>query len=122
MSIEIKVKDSEVFYNLINNVYHYKLIKLTMYIIEILISMSIQPVITSGFRASDSGVHGYGRGIDFRTWSMQPEEIEIICNKVNYKFHYDPKRPWLKCLFFHDTGKGPHLHAQVHDNTKEIIV
>lgn len=75
------------------------------------------PTVTSAYREGDSGVHGYCRGLDFRSWHMKEYELNRICSRINGKWQYDPKRPKKRCLKHHDSGRGPHLHLQVHPNT-----
>jgi len=75
------------------------------------------PVITSAYRVGDSGVHGHMRGIDFRTWYLDQTFIDELCDDVNNTWVYDPERPEKEVLIYHDVGRGPHLHLQVHPNT-----
>lgn len=114
---KIHIKDPDVFCTLMENIFHYKLIDLVRMVVKVLLDMGITPVITSAFRLGDSGVHGCGRGIDFRSRNMTSQQIEQLCNTVNSKWKYDPKRPKKVCVLFHDVGQGPHLHIQVHPNT-----
>lgn len=76
--------------------------------------------ITSGFRPLDPGVHGTKpcRAIDIRSiWYSDPEDI---CKDINSHWKYDFNRPEKVCALYHDVGYGPHIHLQVHANTKEI--
>ena len=56
------------------------------------------------------------RAIDLRSWIYYTPAklIEIDFNKL---WIYDPDRPEMKVLIYHDTGRGPHFHLQVHPNT-----
>jgi hypothetical protein len=57
------------------------------------------------------------RAIDIRSSTfVDPTAVE---EDVNRHWVYDLERPEMKCAIFHDTGRGPHLHLQVHDNTKQ---
>lgn len=116
---EITIKDSDVFAALIAGQYHPTLVIIGMEIIDHLLSYSRRPTITSAFRLYDSGVHGHGRGLDFRTWDLDDEFVKRLCDEVNKTWIYDYKRPEMACLIFHDTGQGPHLHLQVHPNTRK---
>lgn len=75
-------------------------------------------VITCGFRAGDKGVHGTMpcRGIDIRSW-VYTRPLRVV-SFVNDRWQYDPERPSKKCAVLHDSGKGMHIHLQVHPNTE----
>ena len=70
--------------------------------------------VTSLFRIGDQGVHGTLplRGTDVRCRDM--DLGEYIADYVNERWTYDSERPSMKCVIFHDTGSGLHLHLQVH--------
>lgn len=75
--------------------------------------------VTSGLRPSSSGVHGTVaklRGIDLRCRNIQ--QGELVEEWVNARWEYDPDRPNMKVCICHDTGRGLHLHFQVHPNTR----
>ena len=116
---EIYVKDADVFESLMDGLYYYKLIELTKFVINLMGKMRITPVVTSAYRKDDTGVHKYGRGVDFRTHHITEDEIKTLCEVVNNRWVYDPKRPEKVCLMYHNVGKGPHLHLQAHQNTIE---
>ena len=120
MNTEVTVKHPEILLIMMEEIFHYKLIDITKFVIRKIMALNVTPVITSGFRRNDPGVHGHGRGIDFRSHELTPTEIALLCEAVNTKWQYDPKRPSMECLIHHDTGLGPHLHLQVHPNTKEV--
>jgi len=84
---------------------------------EVCVKFSLN-VITSAYRPGDSGVHGQMplRGIDLRCRSAVVGNH--IANWVNERWQYDSRRPRKKCAICHDTGKGLHLHFQVHPSTK----
>lgn len=117
--IEIGIKNVEVFESLMEGLYHYKLCEIAKDLINLMSKMSLTPTITSAYRNGDTGVHGYGRGLDFRTHHLSIDEINTLCSVINERWCYDPARPEMVCLMYHDVGKGPHLHLQVHPNTKE---
>lgn len=76
-----------------------------------------EEIVTSFYRKGDPGVHGTDpvRGIDIRSHQMvNPEEI---ADKINSHWQYDSYRPKMKCAIYHDVGRGPHIHLQVHSNT-----
>jgi hypothetical protein len=77
-------------------------------------------VITSLYRMDDNGVHGQlpCRGTDLRCHSETL--AEEICNLINAHWTYDPERPGMNVAIAHDTGRGYHLHIQVHPNTLEV--
>ena len=79
-------------------------------------------IVTSDFRSkpihdNDPGIHGTNplRAIDLRSWTMR--NPEIIAEKINKAWIYDPKRPEYKVCVYHNIGQGYHFHLQVHDNT-----
>lgn len=78
-------------------------------------------VITDAFRPGDDGVHGTTplRGIDKRC------RDKLIGNHVatwvNMRWLYDSERPGKKCCICHDTGKGLHLHLQVHPRSVRVV-
>ena len=79
-------------------------------------------VVTSGYRPSDKGTHGTTplRAIDLR---CRDSVIgNHIAKWVNKRWQYDPDRPKMNCAICHDSGsgKGLHLHLQVHPNTIRI--
>ena len=116
---EITVKDLYVLEALMDGLYHYKLVEIAKNVINLMHKMQISVTITSAFRNGDAGVHGYGRGLDFRSRNMSEDEINTIVKVINDKWVYDPKRPEMVVLMNHDIGKGMHLHLQTHPNTKE---
>lgn len=74
-------------------------------------------VITSAYRPGDPRCHGTLplRALDFR---CRVAFIgEMVAAYINERWLYDPNRPHMKVCMFHDTGKGYHLHIQVHPNT-----
>ena len=76
--------------------------------------------ITSLYRINDGGVHGQLplRGTDLRCRvALVGHEIASLVNRA---YQYDPERPHKQCAIFHDSGQGPHLHLQVHPNTRQI--
>lgn len=77
-------------------------------------------VYTSAFRPYDTGVHGTIplRAIDRR---CRNEKVgKLMAALINELWRYDDERPHLDVAVFHDTGLGPHLHLQVHRNTRRI--
>lgn len=117
MNQEIILKDFSVLEGLMLGKYPGILIEMASEVISMIRILNKVPVITSAFREGDSGVHGSFRGLDFRTHSLTSSEIENIVEKINSRYQYDPKRPEMKVLMYHDIGKGLHLHLQSHPNT-----
>ena len=76
-------------------------------------------VITSLYRIGDDGVHGTLplRAVDLRANEIEGKTLE---NLINGNWQYDPGRLNMKVAIFHDIGQGPHLHLQVHENTKRF--
>ncbi len=73
--------------------------------------------ITSLYRIGDPGVHGQLplRGIDIRC--KDDKRGKKIAKWVNGRYEYDPRRPWMVCCMYHNTGLGSHLHFQSHERT-----
>jgi hypothetical protein len=88
-----------------------------------LISMTlgIEPVVTrvSDHFDGESGVHLYGRGLDFRnehngTKLYTEEQVNLICDRINAKFKRYDGRP---TILHHGFNGGPeHFHVQVAAN------
>lgn len=78
---------------------------------------SQEQTITSLYRIGDNGVHGTLplRGADLRC--RDKEKGEVLEERVNFVFSYDPSRPNKRCAFLHGHGSNLHLHLQVHPNT-----
>ena len=116
MSETIQIKSYKVLKSMLVIIYHPMLISMVMWIS----TRYSQVVFTSAYREGDSGVHGTNpcRGFDIRSYIYgDPQQV---CNDINKHYIYDPDRPEKKCAIFHDTGKGKHIHLQVHPNTKYL--
>lgn len=74
-------------------------------------------IITSLYRIGDNGVHGTLplRALDERC-RYKPLG-DMIGDFLNDRWIYDPSRPGFKVCLCHNTGRGLHLHYQVHPNT-----
>ena len=110
----ITAKDQAVFENLFYVAWHPALVDLVEWV-----NMAILdpfPVITSAYRPGDKGVHGTDplRAIDIRSRRL---DATAVCEKINRHWQYDSTRPKLSCAIYHDVGRGPHIHLQVHDST-----
>jgi hypothetical protein len=55
------------------------------------------------------------RGMDVRSRVFR--DPQTVVDDINRNWIYDPDRPQKMCAIYHDTGRGPHIHLQVHDNT-----
>jgi len=59
------------------------------------------------------------RAKDIRSWCYNdPEEVE---KAINSRWVYDPNRTYKRVALYHDSGKGPHIHLQVHPNTRRRL-
>ena len=67
---------------------------------------------------SDSRIHMTNplRAFDLRSRDF-PDPVAVQ-NDLNSIWIYDPARPWLNVVVYHNTGFGWHFHCQVHDNTQ----
>lgn len=113
----IIIKSDYILRGIIEGKYPPILIEMMFEVIHEIKDCGVTPVITSAFREGDSGVHGFYRGIDFRSWGLTKQHCDIIVEIINRKYIYDKNRSNKKVLIFHDTGRGPHLHLQSHPNT-----
>jgi len=77
-------------------------------------------ILISLYRLGDPGVHGTLplRAVDLRCRSNRLGPM--IAELINAHWKYDPDRTDMTVAIFHDTGKGPHLHIEVHQNTFEV--
>ena len=55
------------------------------------------------------------RAFDLRSWMF--EDPEALAEEINRHWIYDYDRMEKKVALYHDSGRGPHLHIQVHENT-----
>jgi len=116
----VTIKSAKIFEALAIYAYPKSLIEIALFIIMKMESIEVEPVVTSAYRKDDTGVHGNFRGLDFRTWDLNQIFIDELCDEVNRIWLYDPERPEKVCLLFHDVGRGPHLHLQVHPRTRRV--
>jgi hypothetical protein len=83
-----------------------------------LLNFGLEVTLTSMIRVGDSGVHGDGRGCDFRSWDLTKEQIEKLKKYVNEKYDYGDGKH-LTCLPHGDkthppiSEAGMHIHLQV---------
>lgn len=112
----IRIKSIEILRGLMLHKFVNILVDVLLDVLFILDSWGITQVITSAFRKG-KGVHGACRAVDLRSHQLELEQVISLCKTVNDKWVYDPKRPHMQVILFHDVGRGPHLHIQVHPNT-----
>jgi len=110
----IRVKNTAVLESMLIHPAHPKLIELLKWV-----SVRYSDVVfTEGFeeRAYPS-VHSTipFRGMDIRSYIYQ--DPAAVVEDINANWVYDPSRKHLKCSLFHNTGRGAHIHLQVHENT-----
>lgn len=58
------------------------------------------------------------RAVDIRSWCYPDSKAYQIMHEINQKWEYDPKRPDKMVAIVHNSGKGIHMHIQVHPNTQ----
>lgn len=83
-------------------------------------TFDVEFTITSLYRIGDNGVHGQLplRGLDLRC--RNDDLGNDIAFYVNSKWIYDPARTEMKCCMYHAVeGGAPHIHLQVHPNTRK---
>lgn len=70
-----------------------------------------------------SGVHASGppwraMDISIRTLTGGQAKAETLAERINEIWAYDPNRPHLNVCVAKPHGTGPHIHLQVHPNTR----
>ena len=115
----VMIKSIAIFFHLLQQNYHPILINVLKDVFSILEEKDIDSIITSAYRPDDVGVHGTNpcRGIDLRSRHIKMGVAKQICNLINSAWKYDPHRPEMKVAILHDTGRGIHIHIQVHPRT-----
>ena len=68
---------------------------------------------SSGLRALDLSGHNVGGTVEDR-WRA----CGRVASTINRKWIYDPARPNIKVAFAAKHGTAPHVHLQVHRNTR----
>ena len=115
----IQIKNTAIFKSLFVNKPHPTLIKVISWIEDrwpgIVITCGYEP------RPGRTSVHSTNplRGIDLRSRTFA--NPHAVADEINKHWAYDPKRPEKVVALFHDVGRGPHFHIQVHPNTQRII-
>ena len=111
----INYKDEEVLRGMLAVGWHPLLIDLYAWLLEDDIG-SI--VITCAHESRDyESVHDVDplRGLDIRSWVFSdPQKVEEY---INSNWIYDPERIEMMVAKYHNSGRGAHIHVQVHDNT-----
>ena len=110
----IKIKDLKVLDSLLIHPYHSKMRELLKWFCV----RYSETVFTGGYEERNyPSVHSVipVRGMDVRSWVFS--DPQAVVNDINSVWIYDPKRPGLKCAVYHNTGRGAHIHLQVHNNT-----
>ena len=110
----IQVKNTEVLESMLIHPAHPKLTKLMQWVCV----RCSQVIWTGMFEERDyPSVHSTipVRGSDMRSRIYQ--DPQAVVNDINVHWIYDPDRPWMKCAVYHNTGRGWHIHLQVHDHT-----
>jgi hypothetical protein len=73
------------------------------------------------------GIHTVGppyRALDGSIWTLglpivpAMAEVAKVARKINEQWIYDPKRPKMVVCYVLPHGEGPHIHLQVHPNTR----
>lgn len=108
-----------VFENAFEVPWHDNLVDLVEWISSIIGDKDKLPTLTCTYRPGDKKTHGTNplRSIDLRSRGYN---YQLLVDTINRHWQYDKTRPKIKVAIFHDVGRGPHVHLQVHDNT-EII-
>lgn len=114
MSRMIQIKNFQVFKSIVRYPPHWNLVRLFEWVIE-----NFDPIIvTCGYEyRAEASVHSVVpyRGLDIR--SKVFENPQMVADRVNDIWVYDPLRPQYHCAKYHDSGRGEHIHLQAHDRT-----
>ncbi|MBT8449950.1 MAG: hypothetical protein KJO69_09680 [Gammaproteobacteria bacterium] len=76
---------------------------------------------TSSYRVPEGDIDSVHETLPVRgeDWKCGDKDVgDLICEKINEHWIYDPARPELKCAICHDSGSGLHIHLQTHPNTR----
>ena len=113
--VDIKIKNEDVQFNLMHYRYHPMLSRITRWIAQEWGAIFY----TEGYRKKrhPNDLHGEipVRAVDLR--SRIYAVPDLVAEKINNEWVYDPERPEMKVCVYHDTGEGLHFHIQVHPNT-----
>lgn len=60
------------------------------------------------------------RAADIRVWGMSAKLLQQVVTELNARWQYDPTRPRYPVAYSEPHGTGPHLHVQVHPNTRRV--
>ena len=112
----IKIKDTEALESLLIQPVHENMLDLLLWVTNRYIV-----TITQGYEKRDyRSVHSTipYRGVDIRSWDFK--DPQSVADTINDNWQYDPGRPEKLCAVYHDTGRGVHIHLQVHDKTERL--
>ena len=113
----IKIKDHDVLESLLIYAAHPILIELLKWVV----CRYSETIFTLGWEERKKpSVHDIVpyRGVDIR--SRIYDDPRAVRNDINAHWQYDYKRPNKKCARYYDTGRGLHIHLQVHNNTEYV--
>lgn len=112
----ITIKDTTVLEGLITHYAHPRLIDLLKWFVVRYSETVITCAYEARSRPSPHDSIPY-RAVDVRSTVFKfPEDVVA---DVNLHWIYDAERPNFKCALYHDTGRGVHIHLQVHDATMQ---
>jgi len=112
--MSLKIKNHTVLQGLLTHPAHPKLIELLCWFCV----RYSETVFTCGWEARDyASVHSCSpfRGMDVRSWIYK--NPQAVVDDTNDHWLYDTDRPWKRCAIWHNTGRGRHIHLQVHPHT-----
>jgi len=113
----IRIKDHEVLESLLIHAAHPILIALLKWIVV----RYSETVFTLGFEdRSYPSVHST---IPFRAADIRSrgyDDSQAVEDDINAHWEYDRMRPRKKCADWKDSGRGYHIHLQVHENTRYL--
>jgi len=108
-------KDLNVLKEILTVPWHTKLI--AIYVWLLVRYSNDKLIITSAYRAGDTGVHGTNplRAFDLRSTVF--DNAMDVCDDINNNWTYDSMRKSKLVAMIHDIGQGIHFHIQIHSNT-----
>jgi hypothetical protein len=117
-NMSIQIKDEDVLFGLMEKRHDPMLCRIIRWIAKEWGDIYITESYRKQRHAND--LHGVipVRATDLRSRIyVMPEMVE---EKINENWQYDPDRPEMKVCVFHDVGEGPHFHIQTHPKTQRI--
>ena len=99
----IQIKDTEILFQMLTHKAHPNLVVLVNWVFERGLLKTITCAFEERKKPSVHSTEPY-RGLDCRSRGIK--NPQGVCDEINGRWIYDPKRPEYKCAIHHDTGRG----------------